>query len=253
MIQLSAVIITYNEEQRIAQCLQSLVGIADDIVVLDSYSTDQTVAICRQFPLVRFAQQTFVNFAQQKNAAIAMAHHPYVLSIDADEVVSDELRQQIQQLKKQWTHDLYGFKRRNYCGNYWVRYGGWYPDRKWQLFDRRKAQWTGGGSPHAYVAPLTVGATSKKRLSGYLLHYTAPNLAQWVAKIDHYSAVLSAELQQKGQTRVGWYQLLLKPWWRFFRAYVLQLGFLDGKIGFVLAAAAANGVFTRYVRLLQGA
>jgi glycosyltransferase involved in cell wall biosynthesis len=247
MPSISAVIITYNAERRLAQCLASLQGIADETVVLDAYSTDQTQAICRQFAHVRLSTQVFTTYAQQKNDAIALAQHRYILSLDADEVLSNELREQIIQAKQQWGYDAYAFSRRNYCGDYWVRYGGWYPDRKIRLFDRRKARWA-GGNPHEYL--LLDADARLGRLSGDLLHYTADTLADWIARNERYST-LQAEYLAHSRPRVGWYALFIKPCWRFIRAYLLQGGFLDGKIGFIAAVTAAYGVFARYAKLYR--
>lgn len=248
MIHLSAVIITYNEERHIGHCIASLQGIADEIVVLDSYSTDQTEAICHSYAQVRFVQQPFVGYGQQKNAAIDQAQHRYILSLDADEVLSDELRQQILAVKNDWRFDAYGFNRRNYCCGYWVRHGGWYPDRKLRLFDRRKAVWA-GSNPHEHLA-LTRGATSSW-LSGDLWHNTLESMAHFAAQNNRYSTLQAEDRWQRGQRSVGWYHLAAKPCWRFISTYFLQLGFLDGKMGFIIACQAAHTVFLRYAKLYE--
>ena len=136
MVSLSAVIITYNEEKNIERCLLSLKGVVDEIVVVDSFSQDRTEAICAQYG-VKFIQHAFEGHIQQKNWAITQASSPYVLSLDADEALSDELRQSILEAKNNWTAQGYFFNRlNNYCGQ-WIRHSGWYPDRKLRLWDAR--------------------------------------------------------------------------------------------------------------------
>lgn len=247
MIQISAVIITFNEQEHIGQCLASLQDIADEIIVLDSYSTDQTKIICQQYG-AKFAQQPFISYVQQKNAAIALAQYPYILSIDADEVLSDDLRHSILAIKHNWQFDTYTFNRRNnFCG-YWVRYGGWYPDRKTRLFDRNKATWA-GGNPHEYIQLKTTA--SKGTLKGDLLHYTVQNIAQFTAQNNHYSTLQAQDMFKNGKSKVTWFHLTLKPLWRFINTYLLKGGFLDGKIGFIIAIHAAHTVFNRYAKLWE--
>ncbi len=145
-VRISAVIITFNEERNIGRCLESLVGVADEIVVVDSYSTDRTEEICKSFD-AKFIRHRFFGHIEQKNWAILQASSPYILSLDADETLSDELRKSILQVKKDWTHDGYNFNRlTNYCGK-WIRHTSWYPARKLRLWDSRKGHW-GGYNPH---------------------------------------------------------------------------------------------------------
>ena len=135
-VQISAVVITFNEERNIKRCLKSLVGVADEIVVVDSYSTDRTEEICRSFN-ARFIKHRFEGHIQQKNWAILQASSPYILSLDADEALSDNLRTSILRAKENWTHDGYYFNRlTNYCGK-WIRHTSWYPSRKLRLWDAR--------------------------------------------------------------------------------------------------------------------
>jgi glycosyltransferase involved in cell wall biosynthesis len=247
MIKISAVIITLNEEQHIGQCLESLQGIADEIVVLDSYSTDQTQAICLRYG-ARFAQQAFSTYKQQKNDAIALAQYDYILSLDADECLSHELRQSILAIKQNCLFDCYSFNRlNNFCG-YWVRYGGWYPDRKMRLFHRDKASWA-GGNPHEHLQ-LQAGA-SHSILKGDLWHYTVQSIAQFTAQNNHYSTLQAQDMLKNGKKSVTWLHLLLKPMWRFISTYFLKLGCLDGKFGFIIACNAAHAVHLRYAKLLE--
>ena len=142
MLKLSVVIITLNEEKNIERCLQSVKDIADEIIVVDSYSDDRTEEICSEFG-VKFIQQKFKGYVDQKNDGNALASHDYILSLDADEALSEELAASISQVKENWQFDAYAMNRlTSYCGK-WIRHSGWYPDRKSRLFDRRKARWTG--------------------------------------------------------------------------------------------------------------
>ena len=140
MPDISAVIITYNEEKNLERCIESVRDIADEIVIVDSFSTDRTKEICKKYEL-HFIEHKFEGHIQQKNWAITQAKYPHILSLDADEVLSDRLKESIREVKENWTHDGYYFNRlTNYCGK-WIRHCGWYPDRKLRLWDSRKGRW----------------------------------------------------------------------------------------------------------------
>ena len=142
MTQLSVVIITFNEERNISRCLDSVKDIADDVVVVDSFSVDKTEQICKEKG-ARFISHTFDGHIQQKNWAITQAKFPHILSLDADEALSDELKKSILEVKKNWKHDGYSMNRlTNYCGQ-WIYHCGWYPDRKLRLFNSKKGNWGG--------------------------------------------------------------------------------------------------------------
>lgn len=148
-VKLSGVIITYNEERNIERCLESLKGICDEIIVVDSISTDRTKEICLAYG-VRFVENPFPGHIEQKNFAMEQASHNYVLSLDADEALSEELRKSIMVIKQNWTSEAYRFNRfTNYCGQ-WIKHSGWYPDTKTRIWDRRKGKW-GGTNPHDSV------------------------------------------------------------------------------------------------------
>ena len=135
MIKLSAVIITFNEEEHLEKCLSSLQNIADEIVVVDSYSTDGTKKICKDFG-VRFIEQKFLGYKEQKNFALTQAKYDYILSLDGDEALSDTLKKSILEVKNNWNKDGYYCNRlNNYCGQ-WIRHSDWYPDRKLRLFKK---------------------------------------------------------------------------------------------------------------------
>ncbi|GAA4014840.1 glycosyltransferase family 2 protein [Hymenobacter fastidiosus] len=244
-ISLSVVIITYNEEANIGRCLAALGSVADEVLVVDSFSTDQTVSICRQHG-VRVLQHTFEGYVQQKNYATAQARHDYVLQLDADEVLTEELRQSIQAAKGNWQHAGYTLARlTNYCGT-WVRHGGWYPDRKLRLYDRRLGQWEGLLLHERYE--LTPGQPAGT-LAGDLLHYSYNSVEQHVSQLNRFTSIAAAELALRGKRRVTVFHLLLKPLWKFVHGYFFRLGLLDGFAGLCIAGISAWGVFLKFAKL----
>lgn len=243
MQQLSVAIITYNEEKNIERCLRSIHDIADDIVVVDSYSVDRTEAICRSFDKVRFFQNPFKGHIQQKNYALTLVLYPIVLSLDADESLSPELKASISEALKNWTHDGYKLNRlTNYCGQ-WIKHI-WYPDSKLRLFDIRKGYW-GGKNPHDQFQMFKgchIGF-----LKGDLHHYSYYTIAQHVAQQNNYSDIASRSAYFEGIT-CRWYNLIINPVWSFFRNYILKGGFLDGWYGLTIARIISLSTFLKYIK-----
>ena len=243
-VSISAVIITYNEEKNIQRCLESLRDVADEIVVVDSYSTDRTEEICRSFN-VKFIRHRFVGHIQQKNWAILQASSPYILSLDADEALSDELRASILKAKENWTHDGYYFNRlTNYCGK-WIRHTSWYPSRKLRMWDARKGNW-GGFNPHDRYY-LTKGA-SRMFLKGDILHYSYYSVSEHLVQMNTFSTILAHSYYERGK-RVYSFSLILHPLWRFIKDYFINTGFMDGFYGFIVSVNSAHEVFLKYVKL----
>ena len=243
MVSLSAVIITYNEERNIERCLIALQGIADEIVVLDSHSTDRTKEICARYN-VRFFEQSFLGHIEQKNKALEFATYPHVLSLDADEVLSDELRQSIIKVKENWEHDGYTFNRlTSYCGH-WVKHCGWYPDKKLRLFVKSNGKWAGKNPHDRYF--LDEGST-QSHLKGDLLHYSYHSISQHIDQVQKFSSIGAHDRFSKGKS-AGIWTLIIKPIWRFIRQYILQLGFLDGFYGFQICAISAFANFLKYAK-----
>lgn len=247
MISLSVVIITFNEERNIARCLESVKGIADDIVVLDSFSTDQTETICRSFG-VRFFQHRFEGHIEQKNLAITHALFPHVLSLDADEALDDTLKQSIASVKSNWTNSGYYMNRlTNYCGK-WIYHCGWYPDRKLRLWDSRKGEW-GGVNPHDKYE-LFHGDKDTGHLKGNILHYSYYTLEDHYKQVNYFTGIL-AKSQFEGGKRTNLIVLYLSPVVKFLRDYFLKLGILDGKAGFTISRISAYATFLKYRKIRQ--
>jgi len=243
-IRLSVVIITYNEAANIARCINSVREVADDIVVVDSYSTDDTMAICTMLG-VRCIQHVFEGHIEQKNYALSKAQYPYVLSLDADECLSPLLIKSIKTTKQAWQADAYTISRlNNFCGH-WVRHGAWYPDPKLRLWDRRKGQW-GGKNPHDKV--IMQANCRHKRLKGDLLHYSFSSIEQHIDQINRFSSIGAAVLYKQGK-RATIYHIYMKPFIKFLLSFFIQGGFLDGYYGYIISKNSAHATFLKYVKL----
>lgn len=242
---LSVVIITHNEERNIARCLESVKEIADDIVVVDSLSTDGTRAICESFG-ARFTATAWKGYSEMKNYANSLAQHDWIFSIDADEALSDELRQSILALKKTAEPGAYRIGRiTNYCGH-WIRHSGWYPDVKVRFFDRHTTCWEGLIHERLNVArdedaPL---------LKGDCYHYSYYTIEEHRAQADRFSTLSARNLYNRGK-RVGCLKRALAPGFRFVKMYLFQLGFLDGAPGWTIAKISATAVYHKYQKLQQ--
>jgi glycosyltransferase involved in cell wall biosynthesis len=243
---LSAVIITYNEERNIGRCLDSLRGVADDIVVLDSFSTDRTAEICREKG-ARFFQHIFDGHIEQKNRALGYARYERVLALDADEALDETLRQSILGVKNNWTSEAYSMNRlTNYCGQ-WIRHSGWYPDRKVRLFDRRTAHW-GGVNPHDKITVPT--RSTVQRLRGDILHYSYYTVEEHRRRASKY-AEIAAQAMFKNGKRGAWFRMLFSPVVKFIRNYFLKRGFLDGRAGWTICSITAKETYWKYRLLAQ--
>lgn len=243
-VKLSAVVITYNEEKNIGRCLASLRGVADDIVVVDSYSSDRTEEICHDFG-ARFIAHTFHSHIEQKNWAITQAKYPHILSLDADEVLSERLRDGILRVKSRWEYDGYYFNRlTNYCGK-WIRHTTWYPSRKLRLWDARKGRW-GGINPHDKF--LLDPGCRKKYLTGDLLHYSYYSVEEHHIQLEKFSSIHAESLYRMG-VHTNFLKRSLHTVWRFTNDYLFRLGFLDGRAGFIVSRLGAREVWLKYLKL----
>ena len=244
MIKLSLVIIALNEEKNIEKCLQAAKSVADEIVVIDSLSTDRTAEIAASFGAKVF-QQPFENFVKQKNIAIDAATNDWILSLDADEVLSEELCSSIQKAKENPLFDGYFMNRlTNYCGK-WIHHCGWYPDAKLRLFNRQKARWTG----HLIHEKMEMAAGSVSgKLEGDLLHYSYYSISDHIRQADKFSAISAQEMFEKGKKASG-FKLVMSPVFKFLRDYLFRMGFLDGFYGYVICHISAHAAFLKYAQL----
>ena len=244
MQKLSAVIITFNEERNIARCLESLQGVVDEIIIVDSFSTDTTQEIARTYNAV-FIQHAFEGHIQQKNFALSQASNDFVISLDADEALSETLRNSILKVKKGQIADGYSMNRlSNYCGH-WIRHGSWYPDKKLRLFDRRKVQWA-GFNPHDKAEAIEGSVLN--HLDGDILHYTYYTIEEHVRKLDYFSTIAAKAYFERNK-KAGWFDLYIRPGFAFFRDFILRAGFLDGYYGWVIARFTAHYTMQKYVKL----
>jgi glycosyltransferase involved in cell wall biosynthesis len=244
-MEISAVIITYNEEKRLEPALKSLAGIAEEIVVVDRYSDDDTLKIAKKYTDCVF-QRKWTNFADQKNYANSKARFPWILSLDADERLSPKLREEIIQLKEQ-EPGCTGFSMPRevfYLGR-WIRHSGWYPDRKIRLFQKEKAHWEG-----KYIHEKLVIEGEVKKLHGSIYHFTYRNVSDHLRRINTFSDLGAQKLYAQNK-RCRWYHLLFLPFFRFLRAYLLKSGFRDGFAGFTISVLDAYSVFARYAKLRE--
>ena len=243
---LSVVIITYNEEHNIARCIDSVRLLADEIIVLDSYSTDRTVEIARAHGATIY-QERFKGYIGQKNFAMQLASHNYILSLDADEALDAELTASILEAKKDFHHRAYRMNRcTSYCGRF-MNHGLWYPDKKIRLFDRRIAKW-GGLNPHDKIE-LVEGFTFK-HLKGNILHYAFDTTDDLIWRNNRISSIAAMSLYNTGK-RSSWFKMLVRPAWAFMNGYLFRFGFLDGFEGFSFAVNTAHQVFLKYSKLYK--
>ena len=238
--QISVVIITFNEEKNIERCLQSIENIADEIIVLDSFSTDKTEEICKKFN-VKFHQHKFDGHIQQKNRAMDLAENDYVLSLDADEAPDETLINEIKHIKENTNSDAYYFNRLTYYCGKWIKHCGWYPDRKLRIWNKNKGKW-GGVNPHDKV--IMQEGTSKKHIKGDLLHYSFYTINQHLAQINYFSEIKANEAFKRKKIN-NIFTILFKPSIRFFIMYIIKAGFLDGYYGYVVCK---NSAFSEHLK-----
>jgi glycosyltransferase involved in cell wall biosynthesis len=246
MPEISAVIITLNEERNIERCLKSLTGIADEILVVDSCSTDRTAEICEKFG-VRFIRNKFEGYVEQKNFAVSKAKFPVVLSLDADEALSPLLRESILEVRRNWKHDGYYSNRiNNYCGT-WIKYTSWYPDRKLRLWLREKGKWT-GMNPHDRVELQKGSSTSL--LKGHIEHYSYYSVSDHIRQVNNFTSIAARSYYDEG-INSGYMKIIFRPLWKFFRELILKRGFMQGYYGLVISSIISFETFLKYVKLRQ--
>ncbi len=246
MVKISVVIITFNEEKNIARCIKSVQDIANEIIVLDSFSTDKTKEICSSFK-VNFVQHKFDGHIQQKNRAAELANFNLILSLDADEALSDELKKSILKIKENPQFDGYYFNRlTNYCGK-WIYHCGWYPDKKLRLWKKGKAKW-GGINPHDRI--ILKENSTKKYLKGDLLHYSYYSIEQHIEQINKFTKI-GAQSAFSKKKKANIFIIYFKSKWKFISAFFFRLGFLDGYYGYVICRLSAQATFIKYIKLRE--
>lgn len=237
---ISAIIITLNEAAHIGECIESLSGVADEIIVLDAFSTDDTPDICKE-KQVRFVQQKWEGYSASKNYANSLASFPYLLSIDADERLTETLRAEIMEIKTR-LKGTYKVKRQNFFSGKWIRGGGWYPDSKIRLFPKNASRWEGEIHEKLItIEPVTL-------LKGDLIHQAYSSREQFLQKTEKYSALAAEELYRKGK-KTNPILMIAAPVFRFIKMFFFQCGLLDGGDGFFIAKTTAKGVFKRHILL----
>ncbi len=244
MENLSAVIITRNEDQNIGRCIDSLWKVADEVIVLDSFSSDNTVAIALQKGAI-VKQEKFAGYIEQKNRVLQLTTYDYVISLDGDEALSQTLIHSILEAKKKFKYKAYFMNRyNNYCGHF-IKHGLWYPDKKIRLFNKHCAHW-GGLNPHDKI--VLKKNTIKKFLKGDILHYTFKTIDEHLQRNEKFTTIAAQSLFESGK-KIHWGKIFISPVWSFVHSYFLRLGFLDGYYGFIIATQTAHHSFLKYQKL----
>jgi glycosyltransferase involved in cell wall biosynthesis len=242
---ISLTIIAFNEEANIERCIES-VPFADEIIVVDSGSTDKTAELARNLGAKVFVEQ-WRGYREQKNRAVELATHDWILSLDADEALSIEAGLELEQLFSLATlTEEFGveFPRMSYNMGRWIRHGGWYPDWQLRFFHRKYSKWSEG---HVHER---VHSEKTTRLRHAILHWPFANLKEQVNTNNNYSSLGAQDLFDRGK-RFSIFKLILKPKSKFFETYILKRGFLDGLPGFIIAVGAAYSVFLKFAKLRE--
>ena len=242
---LTAIITTLNEEVNVRDCLES-VAFADEILLVDSFSTDRTVEIAREFPAVRVVQREYFGSAAQKNWAMDQVTTPWLLIVDADERIPERLAREIRAVVERGPEENQFFVRReNVFIDEVIRHSGWSTDKVVRLIRRGTVRY-----PNRRVHADLPADLPTPTLLAPMIHYTCRSLQQYIEKLQRYAVWGAADAFRQGH-RAGFVELLLRPLWRFVRMYVVQGGFLDGGHGLVLCALQAWGVFLKWARVWE--
>lgn len=243
-ISLTGVVITYNEESKIERCINSLKKVCDEIVVLDSFSNDKTCEIAENCGAKVF-QHKFDGHIQQKNRAITYASTKFILSLDADEELSNELIYSINKVKNNFKNDGYTMNRLNNYGGKWIKHGAWYPDKKLRLWDSSKGKW-GGKNPHdKFEMDYNCNIA---HLNGNILHYTMNGFDDLKNQTKKFAEIAAKSLFEDGK-KFNYFQIVFKTIFRFFKEYILFFGILDGKAGFQISIMNSYYVWLKYTKL----
>jgi len=242
---ISAFVITKNNGDIIGGCLESLAW-ADEVVVVDDFSTDATEEICRERG-VRFFQHRFTGFRDQKSHAVFLTAHDWVLEIDSDERVSEAMRRSILDLREDEFSRYAGFdfpRLTRFWGK-WIRHASYYPDRKVRLYDKRRGSWSDGNVHERFIP-----AGETKPMEGDILHVQDLDLHSYILRTARYAELSAEEDRRRGRV-ARWHHFTVRPVYTFLYRYIVRLGFLDGVQGFVISAMGAAGTFLKYMRLYE--
>jgi len=243
---LSVVIITLNEERNIGRCLDSVKDIADEIIVVDSFSTDRTENICKQKG-VRFVKHKFEDYINQHIFADSLVTQDYILSLDADEALSDELQKSIGEIKMDFETDAFTMNRMtNYCGQ-WIKHCGWYPDKKLRLYHKNAGEWSGMKIHESFSLKEGISIT---HLQGDILHYSFYTISEHINQANKFTNITAQVAFDKGK-KASNLKIFFSPIVKFLRDYFFNLGFLDGFNGFLICQISANATFLKYVKLRE--
>jgi len=242
---ISAYVITKNESAKLGECLKSL-GWADEIVVVDDFSSDATPDICKKYG-VSFHQHTFSSFRDQKSYAMSLATNDWVLELDADERVSDEMKGAIRGLKAEdyEKYDCFEFRRKTRFWGKWIKHSSFYPDYKARLYCRKRGTWNNANVHERFIPE---GVT--KKLEGDILHEQDLDLHTYLMRVARYANMSAADYFANGK-RAKWHHVYVRPVITFFQRYFIRLGFLDGVQGFVISVMGALSTFLKYMRLYE--
>ncbi len=244
MAKISACIISYNEEKKIEDCLESLDGVADEIIVVDSLSTDKTLQITAKYT-EKITHQAFLGYMEQKNLAVSKAQYDWILSLDCDERLSPRLKQSIFEIKNKLDrYDAYKMARKTFYVYRWLNHC-WYPDKKIRLFNKHKARW-GGVNLHEKVM---VDGDNVHMLRGDILHYSFDSISAHIQTLDKFTEIGAAEIIAGGK-KVTMLSPFSHALWTFVRMYILQRGFLDGFAGLVASTLSFMHVFVKYSKVV---
>ena len=246
MQKISVVIICKDEEKEIGRTLQSLRGLTDDIVVLDNGSTDNSKNIIVNSG-ARLVEESWQGFGKTKNKATNFAKYDWVLNLDADESIDEELKRSLLDLSLQNDNEVFEIKFKNFFGDTYLRFGEWGWDKHLRLYNRRKVNWNDAIVHEALVLPAGVKI---KKIQGFVLHYTVKTRAEFAGKMLKYGN-LNAEKYAREGKRSSWLKIYLAPVFSFLKYYVFKLGFLDGRAGFICARMSSYYAHVKYARLLE--
>lgn len=244
MNQISAVVITFNEERNIKRCIESLIPVMDEIIIIDSFSTDRTKEICLEYPVI-FKEKIWQGYSEAKNYGNSIASHDFIFSIDADESISESLQKELISLKEKGIQGNFSVNRlTNYCSK-WIYHSGWFPDWKTRLFSKNNSFWN-DAIVHEELTHQTPVETIK--LQGLLYHYSYYSHQQHREKADSYS-MLTAKKYFNQNKKVTILSPFLSAFGRFIGMYIFKKGFLDGYSGFMIAKISAQSNFIKYKEL----